>query len=104
MPPFTLSCLGSGSWQGTGPAWSGAELTDGARLLRPHSAPTLWSSASRSRKWAGAPRPHMLGGLSELVHAKHLVGVELDMGGNINDLFSSPVLLLSPAVADKFNL
>lgn len=46
----------------------------------------------------------MLGGLSELVHAKHLVGVELDMGGNINDLFSSPVLLLSPAVADKFNL
>lgn len=53
----------------------------GARLPWPPSAPALLASVSCSRKWDSATRLHVLGGLSELVCAKHLVSMELDIWG-----------------------
>lgn len=77
-----------------GVARAGAELTGGGQAAAATSALVLQASVSCSGKWDGATRPHVLGGLTELVRAKYFVSMEPDVWGNTNDVFLSPVLLL----------
>lgn len=87
-----------------GVARAGAELTGGGQAAAATSALVLQASVSCSGKWDGATRPHVLGGLTELVRAKYFVSMKPDVWGNTNDVFLSPVLLLPPAITDKFSL
>lgn len=77
-----------------GVARAGAELTGGGQAAAATSALVLQASVSCSGKWDGATRPHVLGGLTELVRAKYFVSMKPDVWGNTNDVFLSPVLLL----------